>query len=331
MKFKNILSVILCIFLFPALSGCSNMEKSEKNIFAMDTVMNIKIYGDGANELTEDAEKEINRLDKLLDRKDESGEIYALNKNGSLDAGHDTKYLIQKALEMSAMTGGAFDITIAPLMDLWGFYTKEYHVPTQEELQRELKKVNYNNITLSGDRVTISKGAQIDLGGIAKGYLSGKLADYFRQCGVKYAIISLGGNVEAIGTKPDGEKWTVAIQHPNSEGFIGTLKVSDRAVITSGGYQRYFEKDGKVYHHIIDPKTGISAQSGIKSATVVSSDSAGADALSTALFVMGLEKSREFLKEHKEYDAVIMTEDNKVYITEGIKDGWQSEYGYETV
>ncbi|MBQ2663371.1 MAG: FAD:protein FMN transferase, partial [Clostridia bacterium] len=174
-------------------------------------------------------------------------------------------------------------------------------------------------------------GAQLDLGGIAKGYLSGRMIDIFKESGVKSAIISLGGNVQCLGTKPDGTPWKIAIQHPCGDGFIGTLSASDTAVITSGGYQRFFERDGTVYHHIIDPKTGTSAHSGLKSVTIITPDSTRADGLSTAVYVMGLEKAAELWRGGKDFDMVLMTDDDKVYVTDGIAKDFKSEFEVKVI
>ena len=232
---------------------------------------------------------------------------------------------------MSSSTDGAFDITIAPVMDLWGFFTKDYRVPSDGEIKDALKYVDYRRVSVSGTRVSVGNGMKLDLGGIAKGYLSGRIIDIFKERGVSSGIVSLGGNVHCLGTRPDGEAWRVAVQNPSGEGYIGVLPVTDKAVVTSGGYQRYFESGGKTYHHIIDPKTGVSAESGLSSVTVVSEDGARADALSTALFVMGLDGAEKYYKERGGFEAVLVTDSGEVYVTDGLKDNFESEYEYKVI
>jgi thiamine biosynthesis lipoprotein len=216
-------------------------------------------------------------------------------------------------------------------MDLWGFYTKDFYVPNNDELAAELEKVNYKNIIVEDNTISVSENSQLDLGGIAKGYLSNRIMEIFTQDGVTSGIISLGGNVQTLGKKIDGSNWKVAIQNPDDETYIGGLAISDMAVITSGGYQRYFEQDGVIYHHIINPKTGYPAQNGVKSVSIVSDNGTLADGLSTALFVMGLDEGIKYWSEHDGFDVVFVTDDNGIYITEGIADIFESKYNYSVI
>lgn len=331
MRAVKMIFIAVCILV---MSGCSHKTEpieASKLVYAMDTEMSLKAYGDNAREAVEQAEIEIKRLDALFRRDSAQSKVYKIN-NGSLpEVSDDTAYLINRAFDISSSTNGAFDISIAPVMDLWGFYTKEFYVPQKDELEQTLLSVNYENVHTYGNFVTLTNGAQIDLGGIAKGYTSDRIAEVFKSCGINSGIVSLGGNVHAIGLKPDGSKWRIAIQNPDNDGYICTVEVSDKAVITSGGYQRFFERDGKIYHHIIDPKTGYPADSGLKSVSVISEDGTSADGLSTALFVMGLEESINYWKEHDGFDAIFVTNDNKIYITDGIADSFESQYEYDIV
>ncbi|MDO5398048.1 MAG: FAD:protein FMN transferase [bacterium] len=339
MKISSLLFAAVCA---AALSACTsadvrdntnrdNTNEVSKTVYAMDTVMTLKAYGENAETALKDAEEEIKQLDSSLRRGNPESEIYKINANGSEEVSEETAVLISDALEICKSTEGAFDISIAPVMDLWGFYTKEFNVPAKEELSHELSRVNYENISVDGNVVSVSSGTQLDLGGIAKGYLSGRIMDIFKNDGVESGIISLGGNVQTLGTKTDGSEWKVAIQNPDDDTYIGGVSVTDKAVITSGGYQRFFEKDGKIYHHIIDPKTGCPADSGIKSVSIVSDNGTLADGLSTALFVMGLEKGTEYWRSHSGFDVIFMTDDNRIYITEGLKDVFESELEYSVI
>ena len=174
---------------------------------------------------------------------------------------------------------------------------------------------------------------KIDFGGIAKGYTSSEIMKIFDANGIKSGLVSLGGNVQALGCKTDKSKWKVAIQNPdNEEDYIGVLAIENKAVITSGGYERYFENNGKIYHHIIDPATGYPADSGLKSVTIVSEDGTLADGLSTSLFIMGLDKAKEYWqKNSQKFDAILLTNDNKQYVTEGIYNDYSTDYPVEEI
>ena len=323
--------ILLAVMLMCILCSCSANHESTAQLFCMDTVMDIKAYGAKSDEAVKEAEQEIKRLDALLDRQDRNSEIYSINNGSTETVSTDTENILKKALEVSAETNGAFDITISPVMDLWGFYGQQYTVPDTADLKNALKSVGYKNVFFNNGSLRLMNNAQIDLGGIAKGCASDMVIEIFRNYGIKSALINLGGNVYALGRRTDGKPWRVAVTDPyNKSGYAATLETEDKAVITSGGYQRYFEEDGKTYHHIIDPGTGYPADNGVKSVTVISSDAARADALSTALFVMGKDKAEEFLKKHDDIDAVIITNDKTVYYTARLSDSIEIENGFNS-
>lgn len=326
-KICLILGVCICFLL----CGCTATREYAKTIFAMDTIMDLKVYDENEAALSA-AETEIKRIDSLLDRGKENSEIYWLNKNKRIDASTETAKLFQEALSVSKKTDGAFDITIAPVMDLWGFYGGTFHVPEESELQAALSGVGYEKIKLETNCVAMPENTSIDLGGIGKGYASDRAAAVLRENGAASAILSLGGNVYALGKKPDGGLWNVGITDPhNKTQMIGWLSVSDKAIVTSGGYQRYFEQDGAVYHHIIDPKTAKSADSGLASVTVIADSGTQADALSTALFVMGLDKSAALWRTHSDFEAVFVDDSGEIYITKGIENVFSSEHSYQVI
>lgn len=305
---------------------------SERTVFAMDTVMTLRVYGADGEKALDDAEDEIMRLDALLRRGDTSSEIYKVNSERTAEVSEDTAELLKAALSISDSTDGVFDISIAPVMDLWGFYGQQFHVPTSEAIESALSDVDWHGISLKGNTVSLQDGVQIDLGGIAKGFLSNRIMEIYRENGIESGLVSLGGNVQVLGTKPDGSQWTIAIQDPDDEtAYAGTIKASDKAVITSGSYQRFFEENGVKYHHIIDPKTGYPAKSGVTSVTIVSEDGTMADGLSTSLFIMGVDKGIEYWRSHEGFDAVFITEDEKVYVTEGLEDTFSSDLPYEVM
>ena len=300
----------------------SSAEPVSQEIFAMDTYMTVTAYGDNAQKGVTDAVAEIQRLDNLLSIGKEDSEISKLNKSGCAAMSDDTAVMVTKALDLYKSTGGAFDITVLPLMELWGFTTQEYYVPTEDEIQSTLQRVGADKLTWDESTKTLTLGdkQEIDLGGIAKGFTSSRIMEIFKKDGVTCGMVSLGGNVHLLGTKQDGSAWRVGIQDPNNtDDMLGVLEANDCAVITSGAYERNFEKDGVTYHHIIDPATGKPSNSGLTSVTIVSKDGTLADGLSTSLFVMGKDKAIAYWKQHAdEFDTILVDKDRNVYITEGI-------------
>ena len=291
--------------------------------------MTLTAYGDNAENALDKAEAEIERLDNLLSTGDGNSEIYALNQNGTGTISEDTETLLNESEKLYTDTEGVFDITIYPVMDAWGFTTQNYRIPSEEELKGLLENVNASKIQYdkASKKVTLPAGVKIDFGGIAKGYTSSRIMDIYKKCGVTSGMVSLGGNVQLLGAKPDGSFWRVAVQSPDdTNDYLGVLEAEDKAVITSGGYERYFEENGKIYHHIIDPATGYPAENGLKSVTIVSDDGTLADGLSTSLFIMGKDKACDFWKEHSDkFDMILMTDDNELYVSEGIADVFSSD------
>lgn len=328
------------------LTGCAKFFPAEKEetvvksesctreIFAMDTVMTVTAYGDRAKEAVQAADEEIKRLDALFSVGNASSDIAGLNENASAVVSEETCELISRSKELYQSTGGALNIAVYPLMEVWGFTSGEYRVPEQKELDEILTRMDVEKISCNEGtgKVTLPEGMGIDLGAIAKGYSSARLMDVFASYDVTSAIVSLGGNVQALGNKPDGTKWRVAVEDPFAEegdSYAGILEIKDQAVITSGAYERYFEQGGKRYHHIIDPATGYPAENGLASVTVVSQDGTLADALSTALFVMGKERALSYWKEHaNEFDVILIEENKDMTITEGLQDCFSSQKSF---
>ncbi|WP_242829065.1 FAD:protein FMN transferase [Butyrivibrio sp. XBB1001] len=280
-------------------------------IFAMDTVMDIQVYGgEEAEGFLADAENQIRTLEKELSVTDENSEIAGLNAAGSARLSEEPAQIMKEALRYCDSTGGALDITIYPVLRAWGFTTGEYQVPGDEEIAGLLENVDYRSVTLeevdAATLCTIPKGMQVDLGSVTKGYTSRKLAQYFRDNGVTSALINLGGNVECVGNKPNGSKWNVAVKSPfkdSDSGILGVIQASDEAIITSGGYERYFEENGETYWHIIDPSTGKPARNGLISVTIIGKDGLMCDALSTALFVKGRDGAIDYYRKYSAASA----------------------------
>lgn len=308
----------------------SEEASATRDIFAMDTYMSITAYGEKSDEAVDAAETEIKRLDELLSTGSDDSEVTKINKEGGGKLSEDTSYLIKRALDIYQDTDGVFDITIYPVMKAWGFAGDTFVVPDKNTLKQALSLVDAAKLSYDEKNSNLSfgkEGMEIDLGGIAKGYTSDRVIDILKSYGIEHAMINLGGNVDLLGKKIDGSEWRIAVQDPESEDdYIGILTVSDKSVITSGGYERYFEEDGVRYHHIIDPSTGYPANHGLTSVTIVSSDGTLADALSTSLFVMGKDKAIEYWQSHSEqFDTILIDDEGVVYISEGIADSFESD------
>ncbi|OKZ78827.1 MAG: hypothetical protein BHW08_13585 [Clostridium sp. CAG:12237_41] len=332
-KIGGIFLLTLCIAAFTACQNSDENKKASKDIFAMDTYMTVTAYGKNAENAVDEAVDEINRLETVLSAEKKESDIYKLNQTGSGTLSEDTKDIVSEALKINKATNGAFDISIYPLMVKWGFTTQKYNVPSKSEISKLLKNVDSSKIEFDekSSSIKLGKNMKIDLGGIAKGYTSSRVMQIFKDCGVTSGLVSLGGNVQALGTKTDGTDWQIAIENPDkSSDYIGVVSVKDKAVITSGGYERYFENNGKTYHHILDPKTGYPAESGLKSVTIVSDNGTLADALSTSLFVMGKEKALDYWREYKnEFDTVLVEDNGNITITDGLKKVFKSNFKFD--
>lgn len=246
--------------------------------------------------------------------------LLLLSACGDAAVSEDMARLLDFSLEMAEKTDGRFDITIYPLLAAWGFTTQEYHIPNQAELDQLLTLTGYERIKLEENSVVIPDGTQLDFGAVAKGYTGDHIASLMKEeYGISSALLNLGGNVQTIGRKPDGTPWRIGIRDPYGESMLGTLEVEDAAVITSGGYERFFTgEDGKTYWHIIDPATGRPADSGLISVTVTGKEGALCDALSTALFVMGVDDAAAYWRTNPGFDMILVTGEDEIYLTEGI-------------
>lgn len=293
----------LCIILIcAALCLCAGCDSSAREtVYAMDTVMDLQVWGPEKENALEAVKALIKVQENTWSNLKEDSAISKLNKGeASLSPAQQT--FLDQVMALSQRTDGAFAPKLHGLITLWGFQTGSYHVPTDEEIATALALQQWN------------------LGAAVKGYSGQQAAQLLEEMNVDRALLNLGGNVQTYGEKPGGEPWQIGIQNPDGGDPVGVVSVTGTAsVVTSGDYQRYFEQDGICYHHILDPKTGKPADSGLQSVTVICRDGLTADALSTALFVMGLEEAGEFWRESDDFEAVFITTDGKVYATEGAK------------
>lgn len=336
---KNI-SLIFLITIVSILSGCANNKGTntviKEEIYALGTVIQIQIYDgdeDKAKKAIEESAKRIQEIENKMTVNQEKSEVIQINENSGknfVQISPDTFYVIEKAKHYSDLTEGAFDLTIEPIVKLWGIGTEHARVPKQEEIDDLLDLVDYKDVILDKNTQQVKlnkKGQAIDLGAIAKGYTGDEVKKILKENGIKTAFVNLGGNVVTLGSKLDGSPWRIGVQNPLDERgkHIAVIEVVDETIVTSGNYERYFMENGKRYHHIIDPKTGYPAEAGIISSTIVTDASIDADALSTSVYVLGLEKGMGLIESLENVEAVIVTEDKKIYVTSGLKDRFKLE------
>ena len=333
---KNISFFLILFSSVSIFSGCSNNNNNTSSDYInrkellMGTTVSVTIY-DSTDEKI---------LDKIFKKVKELEETLSINENGTLvdkinnaagikpiEVDDDTYTIIKKGVEYSKLSDGLFDISIGPIVKLWNIGLPEARVPTQEEINEKLPLVNYEDIELNDEEQTVylkRKGMMLDLGGIAKGYTADIISDILTEEGVKSAIIDLGGNIFTHGSKVDGSDWKVGIQNPfNTRGnIVATISASNKSIVTSGIYERYIEENGKFYHHILSPFTGYPYENEIAGITIVSDNSIDGDALSTSVLAMGVDKGMEFVNNIDGLDAIFITLDNKIYITNGLKENF---------
>ncbi len=294
---------LLCAVLICAmLTSCGWLEQSaDVDFWCMDTYMNVKIWGSGAEAAAEEIQDMMNELHTTWSAANEQSLLGRLNVGMEVTLSDEEAAVLAKAEALSQRTNGAFNPKMRAVSSAWGFYNMAYRVPEQSQIDAALAQ------------------KQWDLGAAMKGYAGQKAVTLLEAKGVDRAILSLGGNIQTYGEKADGTPWQIAIQNPWGGDPLGVISVrGTKSIITSGSYQRFFEADGQRYHHILDPETGYPAQSGLVSVTVIGTDGMTCDALSTALFVMGLEKGGAFWRQSEDFEAVFVTEDGSIYATEGV-------------
>ncbi|OQB24476.1 MAG: Thiamine biosynthesis lipoprotein ApbE precursor [Firmicutes bacterium ADurb.Bin182] len=302
--------------------------------FGMNTGISYRVYGENSEQALSYAKSELSRLESMLSRFIQNSEISRINMlagSGRVKINCETLEILSFALQLSEISQGLFDITVAPLMDLWD-YKHSNRVPDNSKIRNAQEKVGFRDLVLDTVNITAclrKPGQSIDLGGIGKGYASDRCIKVLQDHGVTSAAVNIGGNVSTLGNKPDGSEWSVGIRHPRHAGaLIGAVKVTGKAVVTSGDYERYFiDRKGKRRHHILDPTTGYPAESGLISVTVIADSAMTADALSTLIFVAGMEKGLRYLGCFPDTQAVLVDKRQRVFITRELKDRYKAVDG----
>ena len=325
MKYKRLTALLSASILL--LSGCSGLPRERSQTYTdtlFDTVISVQIFDSVDEDVLKGCEKLCKKYDSMFSNKIEDSEISRINSAGGnpVEVSKETIKLIKKGIYYSEMSDGAFDITIAPVSSLWDFKAETPSVPSPEAIAEAVSHVNYENIIIRDNTVKLTDPhAGIDLGAIAKGYIADRIKDYLEEEGVRHAMINLGGNVLAMGSKLDGSDYNIGIQEPFDETGepITSVKISDKSVVTSGIYQRYFKADGKIYHHILDPNTGYPCENNLYSVTILTDSSLTADALSTTCFLLGYDRGMKLINQLDNVDAVFITNDNQIHYSKNFQ------------
>lgn len=334
--------LLLCVLIISTLfimGGCASSDGDgndavnsiplARTYFIFDTVVTVRIFDDKAGESHfDEIENLLNTIDSQMNRMKEGSEIDQVNKAAGVEpiaVSSETLEVVEKALYFAEQSDGTFDPTIGPLVDLWGIGSEGASVPQQADINQALSLVDYTQVDIDVDRRTIflkEQGMGLDLGAIAKGYAGDIVADYLRKEKLAGAIIDLGGNIIAMGAKPNGERWVIGIQDPQQQrgDYVGLLSIDERTVVTSGIYERYFHEAGEHYHHILDTKTGYPIENKLLSVTIITAASIDADALSTTAYTMGLDAGLAFIEAYPATEAIFITKNNEVFITSGLAD-----------
>ena len=326
-RFSRAAALLLCLCMILPLAACGENRKVAKEIYAMDTIMTLTAYGDQAEKGLDAAASVILAMDAMLDPELPTSTVYAINHAGgqSVVVSAQMAKMLTCAKTVYDQSDGALDLSLYPLIKRWGFVDQKYYKPTETEIAEDLSRLCFDQLSLTSFpatgsySLTIPDYGELSFGAVAKGCAAENAIDAMRQAGVESAIISLGGNVQTLGVKPDGSPWKVAIQDPEDpNGYVGVISVGETAVVTSGPYQRNFTIKNTVYHHILNPATGHPSGSALRSVTIVCEDGTMADCLSTAMFVLGETKALNYWRQYGGFEMILITTDDRIVCTKGL-------------
>lgn len=329
MKFiKQLIFILLCICLIIPQTGCGSEERVSESQFLLDTICEITIDGmkkEEAEQVMDQAFETCRDYENMLSKTIEGSDIYKLNHSGGEQVAvqDETLDLIKKGINYGQLSNGMFDITIGAVSELWDFSGENPKVPDAAALKEAVSTVDYRQIQVRGSKVSLKNPkTQVDLGGIAKGYIADRLVEQMKQAGVQQAIISLGGNVAVIGEKEKGIPWNIGIERPFSDRseILGAVSLTDGTIATSGIYERYFEQNGTLYHHVLNPKTGYPIETSLDAVAVKGGEgqSVDCDAMGTVCLMLGEKKGRKALAEMPGLEAAFVDKSNELTTTEGL-------------
>ncbi|MBF0819384.1 FAD:protein FMN transferase [Streptococcus acidominimus] len=331
--------LLICVFL---LGACQSGQGAKEGLpveekpltrteTLLHTVVQISIYHKDQEDVMEEGLAYIKEMERLLSTNLEGSDIYRINHAAGKEAvkvDPRTFELIEQALEMGEKSDGRFDVSIGAINNLWKIGSEDARKPSDQEIQTALPHINYKDVKLDkkGQTVAVKAGMILELGAISKGYIADGVKALFESKGITTAIINLGGNVVVMGSSPaHKEGWKVGVQDPDEVRgtVVGSVYVKDGSVVTSGIYERYFEVDGVIYHHILDPVTGYPVENNISGVTVFTKTSTQGDALSTTLFLLGIDKGRAFIDQLEDVEAVFVDKERGVHLSKGLKDRFE--------
>ena len=335
MNRKKLISIFLGALLIISLIYSISINRNEESIsntyYNLGTINEVTLYDVNkktGEKILEECGSILMDIDNKMSNTIKSSDVSKINKNAGkayTKVSKDTYYVIKESIEFSNISNDTFDISVGPLIDLWSIGTDNAKVPNKEEIENILPLVDYSKILLNDENLSVKlseENMKIDLGGIAKGYAADKIYDYLKSENIKSAIINLGGNILTLGSKNNDQPFSIGIQDPTMPrgNSIGNIKVSNKSVVTSGIYERYIEKDNKIYHHMLNPHTGYPFENNLNSVTIVSDESIICDALSTTTFGLGLDNGMKLIESLDNVDAIFITKDKKIYLSSNLKD-----------
>ena len=323
---KKMLAVLIALML---MCGCANAQSTKplaRQGFMLDTVISISLYDNQDDAILDGAFALCEEYEQLFSRTISTSDVYRINHSDGapVEVSDATAELLCIALEYARLSGGAFDPTIEPLVTLWDIMADESHVPDAGAISAALARVDWTKVSVDGNVVTLQAGMGLDLGGIAKGYIADKLREYLSENGVDSALINLGGNVLTLGGKPDGSNFTIGVQKPfgqNSD-ILGACRLKGMSVVTSWKYERYFVENDRLYHHILDAKTGYPVENELYSVTIISPTSTDGDALSTICFALGSEDGMALIETLDGIECVYCLSDGTLLFSSGARKFW---------
>ncbi|MDD6487771.1 MAG: FAD:protein FMN transferase [Spirochaetales bacterium] len=308
-------AIVFAAFLFVS---CGE-QKATTSLNAMDTFMTIQVYGKKPDIALEKTKKLIYQIERNISTTNQVSDVYRINHGEKISASGDTLTLTKYGLDFAKQTNGVFNPALYPVTSAWGFTTGAYKVPSENQIDELLPLTDYSKIQIDGTSINLEHGMALDFGAIGKGYTGDEAIKLLKANGIRSALLDLGGNIQALGKKADGTEWNIGIKSPWTGKAAASIKIADKAVITSGGYERFFTADdGHNYIHIFDGKTGRPVDNGIAGVTIIAESGLYADALSTTMFVIGLEDAAAYWKEHSDFEMIIFTENQDLYYTEGL-------------
>ncbi len=333
-KILFIITILILLIVFVASNTIFKKATYSEKYYSLDTINEVSLIDirkGKADKLLSEIGKIIININNEMSLQLPGSEISKINKNAGIKpikVSDDVYDVVEKSLYYSKLTDGKFDISVGPLTSLWNIGNKNAKVPSKAEIEKVLPLVNYKNIILDKKNRTIflkNKGMKLDLGGIAKGFCADKIASFLKENDVKNAIINLGGNVYVLGKNDRNTDFSIGIQDPSKDSTapMASIHVSNKSIVTSGIYERFIEKDGKIYHHMLNPKTGYPFDNALSSVTIVSNKSIDGDALSTSIYGLGLEQGIKEVKRLKNIEAIFITKDSKVYISDGLRNNFK--------